>query len=102
MSRVNSDNINLLDQIDPERFESTYSELLDQTRSHLKGLTLMTPFYLETNAEDPMRKLMDIYGKIVKRLAKVYDAQFVDTQSFFNVHLNHRPTQSICLSLIHI
>ncbi len=95
------DNINLLEQIDPERFESTYSELLDQTRRHLKGLTLMTPFYLETNAEDPMRKLMDVYGKIVKRLAKDYDAQFVDTQSFFNVHLNHRPTQSICSDRVH-
>jgi len=95
------DNINLVEQIDPERFESTYRELLGQTRSHLQGLTLMTPFYLETNTEDPMRKLMDCYGQIVKRLASDYDAEFVDTQCFFNQHLAHRPTQSICGDRVH-
>jgi len=95
------DNINLVEQIDPERFESTYRELLGQTRSHLRGLTLMTPFYLETNTEDPMRKLMDCYGQIVKHLASDYDAEFVDTQCFFNQHLAHRPTQSICGDRVH-
>ncbi len=95
------DHINLLEQIDPERFESTYRELLEQTRCHLRGLTLMTPFYLETYTEDPMRKLMDFYGQIVKRLASDYDAEFVDTQCFFNRHLSHRPTQSICGDRVH-
>ena len=31
---------------------------------------------------------MDVYGKIVKRIANDYDAMFVDTQYFFNQHLN--------------
>ena len=95
------DSISLLEQIDPERFESTYRELLGQIRDQLKGLTLMTPFYLETNTEDPMRKLMDVYGKIVKRIANDYDAMFVDTQYFFNQHLKHRPTQSMCGDRVH-
>src|SRR6476646_8582567 len=49
----------------PEEYERIYSELLQQTRPQLKGLVLMTPFYMEPNKQDAMRAQMDRYGAIV-------------------------------------
>lgn len=49
----------------------------------------MTPFYIEPNADDSMRRTIDQYGEVVKRLALKYDARFVDTQTAFNRALEH-------------
>ena len=40
----------------------------------------MTPYYMEPYKEDPMRKRMDEYGTIVKKLAEKYNLPFVDLQ----------------------
>jgi lysophospholipase L1-like esterase len=87
--------------IDIARFEQVYRKLLEATRPGLKGLVLMTPFYLETNPADPMRQQMDAYGAVVQRLAKEFDAIFVDIQAAFGAYLAKRPTQTLCSDRVH-
>ena len=89
------------DQVDIERYESIYRKLLEQTRSKLKGLVLMTPYFIEENRSDPMRELMDRYSAVVKRLSTDYEAVFVDVQSEFDRYLKYRPTQSLCGDRVH-
>jgi lysophospholipase L1-like esterase len=89
------------EQVDPEEYEVIYRRLLAQTRPQLEGLVLMTPYYLETNRDDPMRAKMDIYAAITKKLAKEFDAICVDTQAAFDHYLAHRPTQSLCSDRVH-
>jgi lysophospholipase L1-like esterase len=89
-------------QVDPSLFESIYRNLLDQTLSTLDGgLVLITPYYLETNREDPMRKLMDVYGDMTKKLAGEFDALLVDAQAAFDRYLTVSPTQSLCSDRVH-
>ncbi len=52
-------------------------------RPAVKGIVLMTPFYLEPNRQDAMRAMMDRYGAAVRRLAERHGALFVDTQAAF-------------------
>ena len=68
----------------PDDFELTYEMLLRRTRPNLKGLVLMTPFYVETDRTDLMRQKIDIYGNIVKELARRHEAVLVDTQAAFD------------------
>jgi lysophospholipase L1-like esterase len=68
----------------PDEYESTYDALLQKTHPTIKGLVLMTPFYIEPNKTEPMRARMDQYGAMVKRMAGKYDAIFIDTQSYFD------------------
>jgi lysophospholipase L1-like esterase len=75
--------------VNPEDYESTYARLLEQSRKNLNGVVLMTPFYLEPNKSDAMRVRMDQYGAIVKKLARKFDAVFVDTQAAFDKVLPH-------------
>jgi lysophospholipase L1-like esterase len=66
-----------------EEYEQTLRELVAEAKPTVKGLVLMTPFYIEPNAEDAMRAAMDTYGSVVRRIAEEYGAVFVDTQAAF-------------------
>ncbi|CAN7612936.1 SGNH/GDSL hydrolase family protein [Paenibacillus sp. LjRoot56] len=66
-----------------EEYEATLRELVLRTKSQVKGIVLMTPFYIEPNREDAMRVTMDEYGAIVKRVAEETDCLYVDTQAAF-------------------
>jgi lysophospholipase L1-like esterase len=68
----------------PDDFELTYEMLLRRTRPGLKGLVLLTPFYVESDRTDEMRRKIDFYGLIVKELARRHDALLVDTQAAFD------------------
>ena len=95
------DNATNPNQVGIERYEATYRKLLEQTRPSLKGLALMTPYFLEANKTDPMRARMDTYSEVVERLAHDFDAVFVNVQSAFDSYLEHRPTQSLCGDRVH-
>jgi lysophospholipase L1-like esterase len=85
----------------PEEYERTLEELVTQTQPKLKGLILMTPFYIESNPQDAMRKQMDHYGSIVRKLAKKHDAIFVDTQAAFDAALKHYYAATLAWDRVH-
>ena len=89
------------EHVGPEQYELVYRSVLAKTRPQLDGLVLMTPYFLETNREDPMRVKMDAYGAITKKLAADFDAISVDTQAAFDHYLAHQPTQSLCADRVH-
>jgi len=72
-----------------DEYERTLDDLLGLTRPRLKGLVLMTPFFIELNRQDPMRERMDRYGGAVRTLAARHDAVLVDTQAAFDEVLAH-------------
>lgn len=67
-----------------DEYEQTLGKLVKETKPFVKGLVLMTPFYIESNEQDPMRQTMDQYGKVVREIAEENDSLFVDTQAAFN------------------
>ena len=67
-----------------DEYESTLRELAARSQPSLKGLVLMTPFYIEPNRSDAMRAMMDRYGAVVKRVADDHSTLFVDTQAAFD------------------
>ena len=67
-----------------DEYASILEQLVRTTRPQLKGLVLMTPYFIETNQADPMRAAMDLYGDVVRQLAGRYQAVLVDTQAAFD------------------
>lgn len=65
----------------PDEFRRTYGSLIARTRPRVRRLVLMTPFYVQGERRDPMRRRMDEYGAIVRELAGAHDALLVDTQA---------------------
>ncbi|MBM7567398.1 SGNH/GDSL hydrolase family protein [Paenibacillus sacheonensis] len=84
-----------------EEYEATLEALVAATLPKLKGLVLLTPFYIEPNPNDAMRAQMDRYGAAVKRIAAKYDTLFVDTQEAFNRVLEHLYSGTIAWDRVH-
>ena len=85
----------------PEEFEATYARLIDRTLPHVKGMILMTPYFMEPNRLDPMRARMDEYGAIVRRLAERYGLCSVDLQAAWDALFVHMHPCNIAWDRIH-
>lgn len=70
--------------ITPEEFGRTLDILIQQARTDLAGLVLMTPYYLDADCAEPMRALMDRFGQVVRQAAVHHEAVLVDTQAAFD------------------
>ena len=84
-----------------EEYEANLTDLIEQTLPTLKGLILMTPYFMEPNRSDPMRARMDQYGAVVKRRAEKYGAKLVDLQSAFDDYFRYYHPDSINWDRIH-
>lgn len=85
----------------PEEYESTYDEIIRETLPRVKGMILMTPFFMEPNKNDPMRARMDAYGGIVKKLAERHGQTFVDLQAAWDDLFRHMHPCNIAWDRIH-
>ena len=84
-----------------EEYEKTLEQIVKETRPSLKGLVLMTPYYIEKNKADAMRATMDQYGAAVKEIAEKYHAILVDTQAAFDDILEYYYPAAISWDRIH-
>ena len=82
-------------------YEQTLDELLTNVRPMLKGLILMTPYFIQPRGE-PMRMMMDEYGNAVQRLAQKHHAIFVDTQSVFDRAVEFTPVETLAWDRAHL
>lgn len=67
-----------------DEYRATLDQLIAETLPGVKGIVLLTPYYIEPNPRDAMRAMMDRYGREVKKLAKKHGTVFVDTQAAFD------------------
>jgi len=74
-------------QVGPEEYAGTLDALITQTKPGLKGLVLITPFFLDLHKADKMRARIDEYGDLVRGLASKHDAILVDSQAAFDAIL---------------
>src|SRR5690606_2903329 len=84
-----------------EEYEATLRELVAETKPHVQGLVLMSPFYIEKNENDAMRAKMDVYGRIAKKIAEEQGAIYVDTQAVFNRLLEHLYAATLAWDRVH-
>jgi lysophospholipase L1-like esterase len=84
------------------RFKETLSELLGFVQPDISGLVLLTPYYLESDSQQPMRELMDSYGAAVKEVAAGCDALLVDTQARFDPIMTIIDPLQLAMDRIHL
>ncbi|PZR90398.1 MAG: GDSL family lipase [Hyphomicrobiales bacterium] len=84
-----------------DEYASILEHLVRTTRPHLKGLVLMTPYFIELNQADPMRAMMDRYSEVVRQLAGQYQAILVDTQAAFECILTAVHPMALASDRVH-
>ena len=84
-----------------EEYTRVLTALVEKTRPLVKGLILATPYVIESNRADPMRRRMDEYGAVVRDLAVRNNAVFIDTQAAFDAVLVHTHPMTLAWDRIH-
>ena len=84
-----------------DQYARELEALVAATRPKLRGLILMTPYFLEPNREDPMRKMMEAYADVVKGIAARHNALLVDTQPAMDKLMAHMHPMALCWDRVH-
>lgn len=89
-------------QITIGEYSDTLERLIAKIRPRLRGLVLLTPYYLEPDRTDPMRAMMDRFGEEVRRLAVKFQAEFVDTQAAMDLALREYSPAELAADRVHV
>lgn len=83
-----------------DEFVRVYDRLLADPRPAPR-LLLWTPFFVQPDRADPMRRLMDGYGAAVRDLAEAHRAACVDAQAVFDAACAMRPALEWAADRVH-
>ena len=71
-----------------DEYEKNLEEMIKLSKG--KKMIFMTPYYIEKNKEDEMRKMMDEYGNVCKKVAEKHGIMCIDLQKEFSDYLEYR------------
>ena len=89
------------DHVFPEEYESNVEQMILQVKGKVKGIFLLTPYYMEPNREDKMRAKMDEYAEICRKLAAKHDCILVDFQKLYEEYCKIRHSSYIAWDRVH-
>lgn len=87
--------------VSPEDFARNCEALITRTLPAVKGMVLMTPYFMEPNPQDAMRARMDEYGAIIRRLSQKYALPCVDLQAGWDALFAHMHPCNIAWDRVH-
>lgn len=88
-------------QVSLEEYEENLEKMIVAVKEHVKGIFLMTPYYMEPNKKDWMRKRMDEYGDVCRKLSEKQGCIFVDLQASFDQYFQYRHSSYIAWDRVH-
>lgn len=88
-------------QVMPEEYEANVEKMILSVKDNVKGVFVMSPYYMEPNKTDWMRARMDEYGVICKKLAEKYGCTFINLQAMFDEYFKHRHSAFVAWDRVH-
>lgn len=88
-------------QVMPEEYQQNLEKMLEKVAGKVKGIFLLSPYYIEPNREDKMRARMDEYVEICRRLSREYGCIFVDFQKLYEEYCQVRHSSVIAWDRVH-
>lgn len=85
----------------PDEYKANIEKMILSVKDKVKGIFILTPYYMEPNREDKMRARMDEYVAICKELADKYNCIFVDFQKMYEDFCNIRHSSCIAWDRVH-
>ncbi len=89
------------DAVSLEEYERNVETMILTVKDSVKGIFLLTPYYMEPNREDKMRARMDEYGAVMKKLAEKHGCVLVDFQKVYEDYLHIKHSSYIAWDRVH-
>lgn len=87
--------------ISPDEYRSNLCDIIERTIPEVKGIILISPYYMEPLKDDMMRKRLDEYVQICEEIAKKYNCIYIDMQKVFDEYLKYRHSSYISWDRVH-
>ena len=88
-------------QVLPEEYRNNVEEMILKVKDKVKGIFILSPYYIESNHDDFMRKRMNEYVEISKELAEKHGCRFVDFQKVFEDYCKIRHSAYLAWDRVH-
>ena len=85
----------------PDEYERNVESMILAVKEKVKGIFILSPYYIEPLIEDPMRRRMDEYGEICRRLAEKHGCEFVDFQRMFSDYCKYQHSSRLAWDRVH-
>ena len=85
----------------PDEYERNVESMILAVKKKVKGIFILSPYYIEPLIEDPMRRRMDEYGEICRRLAEKHGCEFVDLQRMFSDYCKYQHSSRLAWDRVH-
>lgn len=89
------------EQVMPEEYAANLESMIGKVKGAVKGIFLLTPYYMEPNREDLMRARMDEYCRICRELAEKHGCILVDFQEMYERFCRVRHSSCIAWDRVH-
>jgi lysophospholipase L1-like esterase len=87
--------------VQPDEYESNVERMILAVKDRVKGVFILSPYYIEPNRADAMRARMDEYVAICEKLAKKHGCYFVNFQKLYEDFCQHQHSSLIAWDRVH-
>ncbi len=87
--------------VSPEEYKDNIEKMILKVKDNVKGIFILSPYIMEPNRSDAMRKRMDEYVAVCKELAEKYGCVFVDFQKMYEDFFKIRHSAFVAWDRIH-
>jgi len=85
----------------PDEYEKNVEKMILSVKDKVKGIFILTPYYMEPNKNDKIRARIGEYVEICKNLAERYDCRLVDFQNMYDKYCSIRHSSYIAWDRVH-
>ncbi|MBR2926941.1 MAG: SGNH/GDSL hydrolase family protein [Clostridia bacterium] len=85
----------------PTEYRANLEQMITAVKGKVKGVFLLSPYYVEPNRADPMRARMDEYVAICRELSQRHGCIFVNLQEMFEEYCEFRHSSSVAWDRVH-
>lgn len=84
-----------------KEYEKNLETMILTLKGRVKGIFLLSPYYIEPNRADKMRARMDEYVAVCERLAQAHGCIFVNFQKLYEDFCQYRHSSIIAWDRVH-
>lgn len=88
-------------QVMPDEYEKNVETMILKVKDSVKGIFILSPYYMEPNRSDKMRARMDEYVAICEKLAEKHGCTFVNFQKLYEDFCKIRHSSCIAWDRVH-
>lgn len=87
--------------VPPEEYRQNVERMILSVKDTVKGVFLCSPYYMEPDREEPMRKCMDEYVAICSDLAEKHKCIYIDFQAMYERYCTVRHSSCFAWDRVH-